>query len=161
MGLWHAEAPDDPVRLTLGPHDIPEAGLQRGPARRSDHSPLLWPLTGVAPLIVGDTTRDLDDSFPADRAIARYGYRSALVLPLSPDARQVLWLTHHQPNTYTEAHARALRPVADLTTLAVEHDQLRRPADHPARGREAGCDRARPDRSRSRLKRHGLTRAKR
>jgi transcriptional regulator with GAF, ATPase, and Fis domain len=124
LGLWHADAPDDPVRLTLGPHDIPAAALQRRAARRSDHSPLLWPQTGEAARIIGDTERELNPSFPADRAIVRYGYRAALVLPLGPDARQVLWLSHHQPHTYTAADARALRPVADLATLAVEHDQL-------------------------------------
>ena len=81
--------------------------------------------------------RDLDDAFRADRVVVRGGYRSVLVLPLDGDARQVLWLAHREPNTYTDAHARALRPVADLATLAIEHDQLRTLLHERRRKREA------------------------
>jgi transcriptional regulator with GAF, ATPase, and Fis domain len=31
---------------------------------------------------------------------------------------------HHEPNVYTLGHVRALQPLADLATLAIEHDQL-------------------------------------
>ena len=44
---------------------------------------------------------------------------------------------HREPNTYTTAHARALRPVADLATLAIEHDQLRTLVRERRRKREA------------------------
>ena len=55
-----------------------------------------------------------------------YGYRAALVLALGSDTRQVgvLWLVHREPNVYGASHARALQPIADLATLAVEHDLL-------------------------------------
>jgi len=135
MGVWHAEAPDDPVRLTLGPsRDIPSGGQ---PLRRSEHSPRLWPRAGEGAVVVGDATRDLNDAFRADRVVVRGGYRSVLVLPLDDDARQVLWLVHRELNTYTDAHARALGPVADLATLAIEHDQLRTLAHERRRKREA------------------------
>ena len=135
MGVWHAEAPDDPVRLTLGPSpDIPSGGR---PLRRSEHSPRLWPHQGAGPVVVSEASRDLDDTFRADRVVGRGGYRSVLVLPLDADARQVLWLVHREPATYTAAHARALRPVADLVTLAIEHDQLRTLVRECRRKREA------------------------
>jgi hypothetical protein len=55
MGVWHAEAPDDPLRLTLGPSpDIPSGGR---PLRRSDHSPHLWPRPGEGPLVVAEAAR--------------------------------------------------------------------------------------------------------
>src|SRR5262245_36510106 len=135
MGIWHAEAPDDPVQLTLGPSpDIPSGGQ---PLRRSDHSPRLWPRAGEGPLVVADAIHDLDAAFRADRVVVRGGYRSVLVLPLDGDARQVLWLAHREPSTYTDAHARALRPVADLAILAIEHDQLRTLVRERRRKREA------------------------
>ena len=135
MGVWHAEAPDDPVQLTLGPSpDIPSGGR---PLRRSDHSPRLWPRPGEGALVVAEASRDLDDAFRADRVVVRGGYRSVVVLPLDGDARQVLWLVHREPGTYTAAHARALRPVADLATLAIEHDQLRSLVRERRRKREA------------------------
>ena len=87
--------------------------------------------------MVAEATQDLDDAFRADRVVVRGGYRSVLVLPLDSDARQVLWLAHREPNSYTDAHARALRPVADLAILAIEHDQLRTLVRERRRRREA------------------------
>ena len=126
IGIWHAEAPDDPVVLTLGPGAPRARGESDRPLRRADHSPRLWPETGGCPVVVGDAERELDLAYPGDRALVQYGYRAALVLALGSDTRQVgvLWLVHREPNVYGASHARALQPIADLATLAVEHDLL-------------------------------------
>jgi GAF domain-containing protein len=126
MGIWHAEAPDDAVVLTLGPGAPRARGESDRPLRRADHSSRLWPETGGFPVVVGDAARELDLAYAGDRALVEYGYRAALVLALGSDTRQlgVLWLVHRQPNVYGPSHARALQPIADLATLAVEHDLL-------------------------------------
>src|SRR5262249_28193032 len=110
MGVWLAEAPEDPVWLPPGPSpDIPSGGR---PLRRSDHSPRLWPGPGQDPIVVGEAERDLDASFRADRVVVRGGYRSVLALPLDSDARQVLWLRHRAPRTYSTTPPRPPRPAA-------------------------------------------------
>jgi GAF domain-containing protein len=127
LGLWRSEVPDDPVAPMLGPGSRPEAYGGR-PLRRADHSPRLWPAPRELPHCVTDAPRELDQSFAGDRRVVQLGFRSVLVLPLGSEDRPlgVLWFVHHEPGTYTPAHARDLQPVADLASLAVEHDQLQR-----------------------------------
>jgi Nif-specific regulatory protein len=126
LGLWRSEAPDDPVALTLAPGSRPEAHGGSRPIRRADHSPRLWPDPRELPRCVTDAPQELDRTFPGDRRVIELGYRSVLVLPLGSEDHPlgVIWLVHHEPGTYTLEHARELQPVADLGTLAVEHDQL-------------------------------------
>jgi hypothetical protein len=102
MGLWHAEAPDDPLVLTLGPGGPPGGGR---PLRRSDHSERLWPARAGFPVCTGDARRELDLAFAGDRTLVEHGHRSALVLVLDGDGTQILWFVHLAPDTYGAAHA--------------------------------------------------------
>jgi Sigma-54 interaction domain/GAF domain len=125
VGLWHAPSPDDPLVLTLGPGTPREAPRIEPPLRRVDHSPRLWPSTEGFAVCIGDAGAELDLAFRGDRTVVELGYRSVLVLALG-HGREVLWFVHREPNAYAAAHARALQPLVDLATLAVEHDQLQR-----------------------------------
>jgi transcriptional regulator with GAF, ATPase, and Fis domain len=115
---------DDPARLTLGPGAPPPRPGDR-PLRRADHSPRVWPASGPGAACVADAPRDLDREFAGDRLVIALGFRATLALPLTADAREILWFAHHEPGVYTLEHARDLQPVADLATLASEHAQLR------------------------------------
>jgi transcriptional regulator with GAF, ATPase, and Fis domain len=126
MGIWHAAAPDDPLTLTLGPGGLEDTARPGRPLRRVDHSSRLWPAAEGFPVCVDDAPRELDPTFAGDRFLIERGYRSVLVLALGDETKQILWFLHRRPNTFATAHARALRPVADLARLAVEHDQLQR-----------------------------------
>jgi transcriptional regulator with GAF, ATPase, and Fis domain len=136
MGIWHADSPDDPVRLTLGPGAPPLRPGDRS-LRRGDHSPRLWPALGAPPVRIGDAPRELDTEFAGDRTVIALGFRAALVLPLGRDAREILWFAHHEPEVYTPEHARALEPIGDLATLASEHAQLQALTRIRRRRREA------------------------
>ncbi|HKZ04612.1 MAG TPA: sigma 54-interacting transcriptional regulator [Methylomirabilota bacterium] len=125
MGIWHADSPDDAVRLTLGPGTPPSRAGDRV-LRRIDHSARVWPAPGGGPVCVGDAPRELDRDFAGDRLVIAIGYRATLALPLGPDAREILWFAHREPGVYTPEHGRALQPIADLATLASEHAQLQR-----------------------------------
>jgi transcriptional regulator with GAF, ATPase, and Fis domain len=125
VGLWHAPSPDEPLVLTLGPGTPREAPRIDPPLRRVDHSPRLWPATGGFAVCIGDAATELDLAFRGDRTVVELGYRSVLVLALGR-GREVLWLVHRTPHAYGAGHARALQPLVDLATLAVEHDQLQR-----------------------------------
>jgi transcriptional regulator with GAF, ATPase, and Fis domain len=126
LGIWRSDAADDPVAITLGP-GAPRSreGFDR-PIRRIDHSPRLWPEPSALPVCIGDASQELDQAYPGDRALVALGYRAMLLLALGREDRLlgVLWLMHHEPNVYALDHVRALQPLADLATLAVEHDQL-------------------------------------
>jgi transcriptional regulator with GAF, ATPase, and Fis domain len=123
MGIWHADSPDDPVRLTLGP-GAPPARPSDPPLHRADHSPRVWPAARATPICLTDAPRELDPAFAGARRVIALGYRAGLVLGLGDDTREILWFFHREPGVYTPAHARALRPIADLATLASEHAQL-------------------------------------
>jgi len=139
MGIWHAEEPDDPVSLIAGPGASSRVGLLDRPLRRSDHSPKLWPEPDALPVCIADAPAELDPSYAGDRVVIDLGYRSALVVGLASGARNlgILWFLARPPRSYTPGHARALQPVIDLTTLAVEHTQLQRLSDERRRKREA------------------------
>ena len=126
MGIWLAEAPDDPVAITLGP-DGPRAreGFDH-PIRRAEYSHRLWPEPSGLPVRIGDASRELDQTFAGDRALVSLGYRAVLVLALGRPDRflGILWLAAREANVYTADHVQALQPVVDLATLAIEHDQL-------------------------------------
>ena len=126
MGIWLAEAPDDPVAITLG-RDGPRTreGFDR-PIRRAEYSHRLWPEPSGLPVRIGDAPRELDQTFAGDRALVSLGYRAVLVLALGRPDRflGILWLAAREANVYTGDHVQALQPVVDLATLAIEHDQL-------------------------------------
>jgi hypothetical protein len=57
MRIWHAEAPDDPVVLTLGPSAPRARGASDRPLRRADHSSRLWQEAGRFSVVVGDAAQ--------------------------------------------------------------------------------------------------------
>jgi transcriptional regulator with GAF, ATPase, and Fis domain len=139
MGIWLAAAPDDPVAITFGPGaPRPREGFAH-PLRPADHSPRLWPEPSGLPVRIGDASQELDQAFAGDRALVALGYRAMLLLALGSERRflGILWLMHHDPNVYTASHVHALQPVADLATLAIEHDQLQTLTDERQRKGEA------------------------
>ena len=139
MGVWHAAEPDDPLSLIAGPGASNRVGPRDRPLRRSDHSPRLWPDTDSLPACVADAPAELDRGYAGDRAVIDLGFRSVLVLGLSSGSRNlgILWFLHRQASAYSPDHARALQPVVDLTTLAVEHSQLQSLGEERRRKREA------------------------
>ena len=76
MGVWHAESPDDPVALTLGPGIAVGDSPPARPLRRADHSPRLWPDGDARPVCIGDAPRELDVAYAGDRYLVDHGYRS-------------------------------------------------------------------------------------
>ena len=137
MGIWHAAAPDDPVRLRLAPGTPGDRRRPERPLRRSDHSPQLWPQNGSVPVCISDAVEVLDPTHLGDRLLIELGYRATLVLPLDDAAKEVLWFAHSEPNAYTTTHARMLQPVTDLARLAVSHDHLHTLMQERRRKRDA------------------------
>jgi transcriptional regulator with GAF, ATPase, and Fis domain len=138
MGLWHADAGDDRLTLVLGPGYSQHLDTQTRALKRSDHSPRLWPVPGRPPVCIGDAARELDPAFPLDRWLVEHDYPSVLGIALGTEGRQlgVLYFIDRARNAYGLAHAGALGPLADLATLAVEHEQLRTFMDERRRRRK-------------------------
>jgi transcriptional regulator with GAF, ATPase, and Fis domain len=139
MGVWLAAGPDDPLSLIAGPGASSKLGPADRRLRRSDHSPRLWPDADALLVCVGDAPAELDPSYAGDRVVIDLGYRSTLILGLSSGGRNlgILWFLHRDRSLYTPSLASALRPVVDLTTLAVEHTQLQSLGDERRRKRES------------------------
>jgi transcriptional regulator with GAF, ATPase, and Fis domain len=95
--------------------------------RRGSFSDLLWPGPDGQAAIITDAPRELDPSFEADRRILDDGLRSVLVVALAGDGRDLgtLWAVSTTTGVFTDEHAEALRPIADLLARAVAHDRLR------------------------------------
>jgi transcriptional regulator with GAF, ATPase, and Fis domain len=93
---------------------------------REQYSERLWPARGGPPVRIRDAARELDPAFEIDRRVVEAGCRSILALSLEALGRQlgVLWFDSPRVDAFTEGHAAALLPVADLLALAVEHDRL-------------------------------------
>jgi transcriptional regulator with GAF, ATPase, and Fis domain len=102
-------------------------GVAGGPQTASldDFSPALRPPCGCAHRI-DDLTLVLEPSFPADRAVLEQEWRSSLVAPIlrGKEAVGFVWLGSRRPHTFTVEHEAALRPIADLVGLALEHERL-------------------------------------
>jgi transcriptional regulator with GAF, ATPase, and Fis domain len=94
---------------------------------RGQYSDRLWPGPDRPHLCVRDCRQELDTSFESDRGLVEAGIRSVLAISLQAGARPLgaLWLGAAGPAAFTDAHAAALRGVADLLALALEHDRLR------------------------------------
>ena len=139
MGVWHAKAPDDPLSLVAGPGASARVAPADHPLRRADHSPKLWPAADSLPACIADAPIELDRAFMGDRIVIDLSFRSALILGLGGGERSlgILWFLKRDAGAYSRAHASALQPVVDLTTLAVEHSQLLILSDERRRKREA------------------------
>src|ERR1700687_5420735 len=102
-------------------------GVAGGPQTASldDFSPALRPPRHCAQRI-DDLPLVLEPSSPADRAVLEQEWRSSLVAPIlrGKEAVGFVWLGSRRPHTFTDEHEAALRPIADLVGLALEHERL-------------------------------------
>jgi transcriptional regulator with GAF, ATPase, and Fis domain len=102
-------------------------GVAGGPQTASldDFSPALKPPRHCAQRI-DDLALVLQPSFPADRTVLEQEWRSSLVAPIlrGKEAVGFVWLGSRRPHTFTAEHEAALRPIADLVGLALEHERL-------------------------------------
>ncbi|HZI95082.1 MAG TPA: sigma 54-interacting transcriptional regulator, partial [Patescibacteria group bacterium] len=85
-------------------------------------SPRLRPRPDAIPRI-DDAPLELDPAFPIDAGVLEAGVRSALWEPFrsATSFSGGVWLSAHQPRTFTEEHQELLGPVAALLGSAVEH----------------------------------------
>jgi transcriptional regulator with GAF, ATPase, and Fis domain len=90
-----------------------------------DFSPALRPPRHSVQRI-DDLALVLEPKFPADRLVLEAEWRSSLVEPILRRKETVgfVWLGSRQPGTFTDEHEAALRPIADLVGLALEHERL-------------------------------------
>ncbi len=121
MGLSRLEGPDT---LTL----YSFVGNVPGP-------PLVIPLDQFSPAVrpsgtgaqrFDDLAKVLDPSFPQDRKIQSDGMRSALINPLLRGDQPIgfVYVASKRPAAFTALHEAALRPIAGLLSLALEHERL-------------------------------------
>jgi transcriptional regulator with GAF, ATPase, and Fis domain len=93
--------------------------------RLEDFSPALRPQLGGVGRIE-DTARLLDTGFPMDRELLRRGVRALLRTPLLKGGQLAgtVWFTSVRPGAFTAEHEAAVKPIADLLGLALEHERL-------------------------------------
>jgi transcriptional regulator with GAF, ATPase, and Fis domain len=106
---------------------------------RTAYSPRLWPESVARPAVIRDSFSELDPSFETDRVIQEMGVRSLLELRLDVEGRELgtLWFDAREANRFTEDHASAIAPLAELMALALEHDRLWVESENVQRRREA------------------------
>jgi transcriptional regulator with GAF, ATPase, and Fis domain len=106
---------------------------------RSHYSARVWPGPGGPPVRVGDAARELDPRCAIDAAVLEGGMSSLLVASLDGAAGQLglLWLEARSRDAFDEGHAAAVRPIADLVALALEHDRIWREEQRRRRRHEA------------------------
>ncbi len=94
-------------------------------ANRNDISPGLRAHIGVATRI-DDVANLLDTSFSIDRKLVADGVRSILSEPIRRGDRLVGFVSveSRQPAAFDDDHAAAMRSIADLVGLALEHERL-------------------------------------
>ena len=103
------------------------AGLTEMTVSQQDYSPHMWPReAGGGTIRIQDSNLELDPSYPADRRAIDLGYRAQLIEFLESQGRQVgvLWFQSHEAGRFTDAHVEMLPPLANLVTLAIEHERL-------------------------------------
>ncbi len=93
--------------------------------RLEDFSPGIRPLTNGAKRI-DDLAALLDRSFPVDRHFHEDGVRSALFAPLlrGDQLGGLVAVTSGRPQAFAAEHEAALLSIADLLSLALEHERL-------------------------------------
>jgi transcriptional regulator with GAF, ATPase, and Fis domain len=116
----------DRVRLyaTAG---VPEArDLEESVFARADYSPALWPVEDDFLVLIRDSEKELDASYPVDRTVLERRFRSLLRLPLGRGERTFgsLVLVSLEESRFTEEHARRLALVAEMVTLALAHEKI-------------------------------------
>ena len=110
------------VYSIVGEGGMEELGL---PYRRSDVSPQLrLPAMGKVARH-SDITTHLDPSFSLDRRVAELGCRS-LISTFLPGPRPLgsIWFSSTQPDVYVPEDEETILAIADLVSLALQHEQL-------------------------------------
>ncbi len=108
LALYNKAVPDPPKTIRL-----------------EDFSPRIRPLTSGA-MRIEDLPSLLDPSFPVDRLFQEDGARSALWAPLlrGDQLSGLVGLTSREPSAFKAEHEAALLSIADLLSLALEHERL-------------------------------------
>jgi transcriptional regulator with GAF, ATPase, and Fis domain len=125
MALARADGPD-----TLVFHSYYSSiGAEHGapmPFRLGDLSEKIRPPAEGVVNRIDDLAGVLDPSFPGDRMLLDKGRRSLLAVSLRRGDRLdgFVSVTSRQPRAFTEEHEDALRSIADLLGLALEHERL-------------------------------------
>ena len=110
------------VYSIVGQGGIEELGL---PYRRSDVSPeLRLPEVGVVRRYSDITTR-FDLSYALDRRVRDLGCRS-LIVTFLPGPRPLgsIWFASAEPDVYVEEDEETILAIADLVSLALQHERL-------------------------------------
>jgi transcriptional regulator with GAF, ATPase, and Fis domain len=91
---------------------------------RSDYSPVLWPVEGD--VLVSDASGQLDARCVVDGSKLADGVMAIAAVTIETGGRPLglLWFDSREPGAFDAADVKALRPLADLLVLAVEHDRL-------------------------------------
>jgi transcriptional regulator with GAF, ATPase, and Fis domain len=123
MGVSRLETPDTMRRYAVAGDFSQEDASRVFPL--TDLSPLMRPQAGAFGLI-DDAARQLDPAFPMDREILGHGVRSLLRAPLLRGGQLsgTLWFASRRPGAFRIEHEAAIRPIADLLSVALEHDRL-------------------------------------
>jgi transcriptional regulator with GAF, ATPase, and Fis domain len=126
------------VRVYAVSGDTPNESVAGRIVKRSAYSPRLWPDGPDPATRVAEAKDELDLSYELDARIVSDGFRSLLRLPIHSGARLLgfQWFVSRTPGTFTEEHERAVRPIVDLVTLALEHERLFRLEKERRRRRE-------------------------
>jgi transcriptional regulator with GAF, ATPase, and Fis domain len=111
---------------TLSVHSfVGEAEAPPQSMRREDFSPRLWDEV-VRDCRIDDLADLLDPAFAIDRKIAADGMHALLSAPLKRGDKVVGFVSvgAYRPGTFGEEHRAALRLIADILSLALEHERL-------------------------------------
>jgi len=124
MGVTRLEEPDTIVLYAVA-GERAEREHETTRFRRDEMSAVLWP-SPLAPIRIADTERQLDPSLLLDREILAHGSRSLLFGPLLRGETLLggLWFSSKEPHAFSEADEETIRPLADLVSLAMEHERL-------------------------------------
>jgi transcriptional regulator with GAF, ATPase, and Fis domain len=121
MGVVRVKGPDTLELYSLS-GGLPDSPV---PLRPEDFSPAIRPLDGRVQRI-DDLAERLDPSFAVDRKIQQAGMRSSLLAPLlrGEHLAGYVMVESRQPGAFTAGHETALQSIADLLSLALEHERL-------------------------------------
>ena len=103
--------------------DVP-ADLQ--PERRLEDYSFGARLAAKEIVLLGDARRELDQSFPGDRAALERGVRSVIVAPLvfGDTLGGVLAFAKHDPDWFDEGDAEVVSGIAAQVVVALQHQRL-------------------------------------
>ena len=123
MGVSRLETPETMRRYAVAGKFAPEDASRI--FNLTDFSPPMRPQSrGISR--IDDAARELDPGFPMDGEILKRGVRSILHAPLLRAGQMAgtVWFTSATPGSFGAEHETAIRPIADLLGVALEHERL-------------------------------------